>query len=102
MNQAVKEALAIVVRQLLIVAGASLGVSGLLTPYLGELTNTSVAALMVILPAGWSQLAQLVKRQKLMQALGEAEITEEKCEHMVKSTMITTPSVTTPKDEVPV
>lgn len=101
MNQAYKEALAIIVRQLLVAAGTSLGVSGLLTPYLGELTNHIVAALIVTGAAGWSQIVQRFKRRKLMQALNEAEISEHTVEARVKSTMIPTPPVTTPKDEVP-
>lgn len=101
MNQAYKEALAIVVRQSLVAAGTALGISGLLTPYLGDLTNTLVAALIVLVAGGWAQIVQRFKRSKLMQALGEAKMTETRIETMVKSTMIPTPPVTTPKTEVP-
>jgi hypothetical protein len=101
MNQAVKEALAILVRQALIGLGASLGVSGVLTPFLGELTNYVVAALLVLGAAGWSQIVQLFKRRKLVQALEHANLTEKTVEGMVKSKDIITPSVLSPTNEVP-
>ncbi len=101
MNQAYKEALAIIVRQMLIALGTTLGVSGYLTPYLGEATNAIVVAILVAGAAGWSQLSQLFKRQKLVQALQTAGTTEANVDHMVRSTMIPTPSVTTPITEVP-
>lgn len=101
MNQAYKEALAIIVRQLVIAAGSALGVSGALTPYLGEITNYLVGAILVAVAAGWSQIAQHFKRRKLVQALGEAVLTEKQVEAMVKSPTTDTPSVMTPTHQIP-
>lgn len=101
MNQAIKEALAILIRQGLIAVGTALGISGALTPVLGELTNYIVATLMVLVGAGYAQLVQLYKRGKLMQALEGAGMTEQQVAKMVRSSMIPTPKVTTPVDEVP-
>ena len=101
MNQAYKEALAIVVRQLLITLGTAIGVGDLLTPYLGDITNYVVGGILVLVAALWSQFSQRFKRSKLMQALQAADATEQRIEGMVKSTMIPTPPVTTPTNEVP-
>lgn len=101
MNQAYKEALAIIVRQVLITAGTAVGVSGYLTPYLGELTNTVVAGLLVAGTVGWSQMVQLFKRQKLVQSLQVANISENTVEVMVANKSVTTPSVLVSKHEVP-
>lgn len=101
MNPAYKEALAIVVRQLLISAGTAIGLTGVLTPFLGELTNTIVAALVVLIGAGWAQLVQRLKRLKLLQSLGIAGISEGQVEALVKSATVSTPAITTPKHEVP-
>lgn len=101
MNQATKEALAILARQLLITAGTALGISGVLTPYIGVLTNLMVSAFIILGAAAWSQMAQLFKRGKLMQALQEAGMTEVRMENMVRSALIPTPSVMTPKTVVP-
>lgn len=101
MNQAYKEALAIVVRQALIGIGTALGISGTLTPYLGELTNHIVAGLLVAVGTGYAQVVQWYKRRKLMQALQEANMTEAEAARMVRSTLIATPPVTTSPHEVP-
>lgn len=101
MNQATQEALAILVRQAIIAGGTALGINGYLTPFLGELTNLVLSVLIVLGGVLWSQLAQLFKRGKLMQALEQANTTEKMIDSMVRSAAIPTPSVMTPTNRVP-
>lgn len=103
MNQAVKEALAIIVRQMLIAAGTALGMTDTLDPYLGPLTTQIVAILIVAGAGAWAQIVQRFKRLKLMQSLAYPGTTSEaKIESMVRDTGIHTPPISTSKHSVPV
>lgn len=102
-DQALKESLAIVVRHLVMLLGASLGLTDLITPYVGDITAQLVGAILVAGPMVWAQIAQRFKRQKLVTALAEPrKISEATCESMVKDPYTSTPSVSTPKDQVPI
>lgn len=102
MNQALKEALAILVRSGLLMLATALGVSGVLEPYLGAIAAQLVPVLMALGTLGWQQLVQLFKRKKLMTALAlSIPVSEEHVEIMVKDPGTATPSVATPKSQVP-
>ena len=106
MNQALKEALGIIVRQALLSLGTALGLQTIIAPdstVLNTLVQQIVAAIMVAAPVIYAQFAQHFKRQKLMQALiTSARVSEATIERMVKDELVPTPSVTTDKHQVPV
>lgn len=102
MNQALKEALAVLVRALLLMIATWLKVDKVLEPYIGELTAQVVFLLLAGGTLAYQQLVQRFKRRKLMQALAlSVPVSEAKIEEMVKDPTIETPAITTPKTRIP-
>ena len=102
MNPMIRGALAMLLRQAVIFIAGWLGMSGALDPYMNDLAQWSSTAAVVLIAVGTALYAKYKERQTLVTALAATmAITEHEAEAMVKDPDVITPSVTSPKDEVP-
>lgn len=104
-NPFILNLLAMFVRYAIVATAGAIGVSPDLQAYINEnmsqFTQFSLAAAGVLGTVGYAVWVKFFDKQKLVQALSEAGKTEKTIESMVKSAGVETPSVLTPKTEVP-
>jgi hypothetical protein len=101
MNPMVKGAVALLLRQAVILLAAWLGLSGELEPYMGELTAWSASAAVVVITVVMAIRSKFRERQKLVTALNAAAMSEHQAAAMIKDPYIETPSVTSAKNTIP-
>jgi len=97
--------LAILVRAGLLMVFGAIGLTPLIQAYINENVaqwqQLSLAIAGVIVTVGYALYKKFVDKQKLVQALAEAGMTEKGVEMLVASKTTVTPSVLTPKTQVP-
>lgn len=105
LNPFLMQVLGVLVRSLLMSLIGAVGLTHVLQPVIdanltqfNQLVAAIAAGLVVLAYQAWKAFRG---RQKLLQALGAASLTEHEVEQMVASKIVATPSVTTAKHEVP-
>lgn len=94
MNPFVRSSLLVLARVLLL----KLGAQGLMDD---ETLNQVVDAITTLAVLGWGIHSAYKERQKLVTLGGAANMTEREAEQAIADPLVPTPSVTTPKHEVP-
>ena len=105
MNPLLVELVAMYLRQLAMMLVGAVGLTQVVQPlvdrYMSDFTQASLSFAGALLLMAYTTLRKVNWRQKLVQALSEANTTERTIERMVADKTITTPSVMTPKTEIP-
>lgn len=101
MNPFLVNVISTLIRQLLIFVAGAIGLTPLLNEYMSDVEKFSASAAIVVLTVGYALYRKYKDRQKLVTALAAASMTEAEAKARVKDPEIYTPSVTTPKDQVP-
>lgn len=93
-------------RQWALALAGAIGLAPIVKPlidqYASEFTQAVIGALLFVVTAGYAALRKFWDRQKLVTALASTvPMSEQDAKAMVKDPHIYTPSVSTPKNEVP-
>lgn len=107
MNPFLVALLSMLFRQAVLVLAGALGLTHLVQPiideYMTEFQQLSTAVAIAAITVGFAVWRKFKDRQKLLAALGAPlPMSERQVESLVKQPDMFTPSVTTPKDEIPV
>lgn len=102
MNSFLVEMLAMLLRQGVLYLAGVLGASALASENMTAIQQWSVSAAAFLLVAGWAAWKKFQSKQVLVTALASSvPMSESDAKALVKDPSVITPSVTTPKDEVP-
>ncbi len=97
--------LGMLIRQWILTLIGAMGLAPLIKPYLDanmtQFTQFSLSIAGGLIVVGYALKKRFFDKQKLVQALSEASLSEREVEIMVKNKLVSTPSVLTPKSEVP-
>lgn len=97
--------LAMLLRQGILLLAGALGIGPLVQQYVTEnmtqFQQMSLGLAAAVVAIGYAAYKNFTSRQKLMQALAMAGVSEKATEVLVKDKLVETPSVTTPKHVVP-
>lgn len=105
MNPLILALLSMFVRQAFLSLAAAIGLAPLVQPiidqYLSQFNQLSIAVATALVTLGYAAYRKFVDRQRYVTALSAASMTENEAKERVKNPTVRTPSVATPKDEVP-
>lgn len=102
MNPFLTELLAMLFRQGAIYVAGWIGASALAAQHMPQIQQYSMSAAVFVLAVAYAAYKKYVAKQVTLTALASTRpMSEADAKALVKNPMVTTPSVTTPKDEIP-
>ncbi len=101
MNPFLLEVIAMLIRSVGLYLAGAIGQSDWAAAHMSEIQQYSTSGAVFVTMAGLAAWAKFKGRQKLLTATVLADMTEHEVEMAVKDPLMPTPSVTTPKSEVP-